>query len=79
MTLEEYIAIGKQNIPKSEANKSPTRSKPLESLTHSTDLRDQRIRVCVRKRPLNKSEVLSKEKDIAQLSGLRTIDILEPK
>ncbi|KAG0781069.1 hypothetical protein G6F22_009750 [Rhizopus arrhizus] len=79
MTLEEYIAIGKQNTPKSEANKSPTRSKPLESLTHSTDLRDQRIRVCVRKRPLNKSEVLSKEKDIAQLSGLRTIDILEPK
>lgn len=42
------------------------------------DLTD-RIRVCVRKRPLNKKELKRGESDIARVNGRRTIAILEPK
>jgi kinesin family protein 2/24 len=38
-----------------------------------------RIRVCVRKRPLNKKEVARKETDVAVVSGRRTIQFHEPK
>ncbi|CAG8547653.1 18780_t:CDS:10 [Acaulospora morrowiae] len=37
------------------------------------------IRVCVRKRPLSKKELLRNEKDIATVNGPRTILINEPK
>ncbi|KAL5032616.1 hypothetical protein BDEG_20706 [Batrachochytrium dendrobatidis JEL423] len=43
-----------------------------------TDLSD-RIRVCVRKRPLNKKELKKGESDIATVNGRRTIAIFEPK
>ncbi|KAH6580139.1 hypothetical protein BASA61_009830 [Batrachochytrium salamandrivorans] len=38
-----------------------------------------RIRVCVRKRPLNKKELKKGETDIAAVNGHRTISIFEPK
>ncbi|KAI7874927.1 kinesin-domain-containing protein [Lichtheimia hyalospora FSU 10163] len=40
---------------------------------------DQKIRVCVRKRPLNKKETERCEKDIAETIGTRSILINEPK
>ncbi|KAI9019374.1 P-loop containing nucleoside triphosphate hydrolase protein [Phycomyces nitens] len=40
---------------------------------------NQKIRVCVRKRPMNKKEVDRSEKDIAPLLNSRSIQINEPK
>ncbi|KAI8145891.1 P-loop containing nucleoside triphosphate hydrolase protein [Fennellomyces sp. T-0311] len=40
---------------------------------------NQKIRVCVRKRPLNKKEVERGEKDISPTAGIRSININEPK
>ncbi|KAI8987301.1 P-loop containing nucleoside triphosphate hydrolase protein [Mycotypha africana] len=40
---------------------------------------NQKIRVCVRKRPLNKKEVDKGEKDIAPTAGVRSINVNEPK
>ncbi|CAO3639467.1 unnamed protein product [Cunninghamella blakesleeana] len=40
---------------------------------------NQKIRVCVRKRPLNKKEIERGEKDISPTSGIRSININEPK
>ncbi|KAL0097047.1 P-loop containing nucleoside triphosphate hydrolase protein, partial [Phycomyces blakesleeanus] len=39
---------------------------------------NQKIRVCVRKRPLNKKELERSEKDIAPTAGARSININEP-
>lgn len=49
---------------------SPTKIIPIQ---------EQRIKVCVRKRPLNKREIAVQEQDIAPLSGYRTIEIHAPK
>ncbi|KAJ3148782.1 Kinesin-like protein kif24 [Geranomyces michiganensis] len=38
-----------------------------------------RIRVCVRKRPLNSKEIKKNEADIARVTGRRTVNIDEPK
>ncbi|KAG2177765.1 hypothetical protein INT43_003012 [Umbelopsis isabellina] len=40
---------------------------------------NQKIRVCVRKRPLSRKEVERAEKDIAPTVGIRSININEPK
>lgn len=40
---------------------------------------NQKIRVCVRKRPLSKKEVEKSEKDITSVKGLRTVHVNEPK
>ncbi|EIE88802.1 hypothetical protein G6F55_011256 [Rhizopus delemar] len=40
---------------------------------------DQKIRVCVRKRPLNKKELDKAEKDVAPTIGTRSLQINEPK
>jgi len=40
---------------------------------------NDKIRVCVRKRPLNKKEIARNEKDIAIISGSRTLHVHEPK
>ncbi|CAO3631157.1 unnamed protein product [Cunninghamella blakesleeana] len=40
---------------------------------------NQKIRVCVRKRPLNKKEIEKGEKDISPLISSRTLNINEPK
>lgn len=62
-----------------------TETKPTHSLFNRTiptkpiQAQEQRIEVCVRKRPLNKKELAIKEQDIATLSGTRTIEIHAPK
>lgn len=62
-----------------------TETKPTHSLfsrtipTKPIQAQEQRIEVCVRKRPLNKKELAIKEQDIATLSGTRTIEIHAPK
>ncbi|EIE82549.1 hypothetical protein RO3G_07254 [Rhizopus delemar RA 99-880] len=40
---------------------------------------DQKIRVCVKKRPLNKKELEKGEKDVAPTVGTRSLQINEPK
>ncbi|RCH84469.1 Kinesin-like protein kif24, partial [Rhizopus stolonifer] len=40
---------------------------------------NQRIRVCVRKRPLSKQEIRRLEKDITPVNGVRTVHVNEPK
>lgn len=59
----------------------PVVSSPLQQsqqLIGQSDL-NQKIRVCVRKRPLNKKELERAEKDIAPTSGVRSINVNEPK
>lgn len=51
---------------------------PVPRRESKADLSD-RIRVCVRKRPLNKKEVAKSEKDVAMVNGRRTIHFYEPK
>jgi kinesin family protein 2/24 len=40
---------------------------------------NDKIRVCVRKRPLSKKEIARNEKDIANINSQRTLQINEPK
>jgi hypothetical protein len=40
---------------------------------------NQKIRVCVRKRPLSKKELDKSDKDVAPLNGTRSLQINEPK
>lgn len=49
-----------------------------QQLMGQSDL-NQKIRVCVRKRPLNKKELERAEKDIAPTAGVRSINVNEPK
>lgn len=74
--LEDFMA--------SKAKAAATASKPTPSTTIggvsnvSSDL-DQRIRVCVRKRPLNRREIVAHENDIVPMVGARTIELHAPK
>ncbi|KAI9256213.1 P-loop containing nucleoside triphosphate hydrolase protein [Sporodiniella umbellata] len=58
--------------------KARSLSKPNALAGVPSDL-DQKIRVCVRKRPLNRKETDRGEKDIAPTCGIRSINIQEPK
>ncbi|CEP15903.1 hypothetical protein [Parasitella parasitica] len=73
-SLEEFIHS------KSKATSTSIIAKSSTAITLSTsnDL-NQRIRVCVRKRPLNKKETSNQETDIAPLVGNRTIKLHVPK
>lgn len=53
-------------------------SPPVLPQQQLSDL-NQKIRVCVRKRPLNKKEIERCEKDIAPTAGVRSINVNEPK
>ncbi|EPB87520.1 hypothetical protein HMPREF1544_05714 [Mucor circinelloides 1006PhL] len=59
-------------------NQTTTKTSTAISLNTANDL-NQRIRVCVRKRPLNKKEISNQEIDIAPLRGSRTIELNAPK
>ncbi|KAF7722586.1 Kinesin-like protein kif24 [Apophysomyces ossiformis] len=50
----------------------------VANVSAQSDL-NQKIRVCVRKRPLNKKELEKGEKDIAPTVGVRSINVNEPK
>lgn len=58
-----------------------SKSKAATTVPVSTPYNDlhQRIRVCVRKRPLNKKEVTMQETDIVPMVGSRTIQLNAPK
>jgi hypothetical protein len=52
----------------------------LTSLKQKSNLDiSDRIRVCVRKRPISKKEYRQGQTDIAPVSGRRSISIVEPK
>ncbi|KAJ3305122.1 Kinesin-like protein kif24 [Kappamyces sp. JEL0829] len=61
-------------VPNSFPNAIPNTAKKQSG----GDLTD-RIRVCVRKRPLSKKELKRGESDVARVHGRRSITILEPK
>ncbi|ORX58227.1 kinesin-domain-containing protein [Hesseltinella vesiculosa] len=72
-------------LPNKHRSSLPSKQQPqLQSYATSTaplgqsDL-NQKIRVCVRKRPLNKKEIERSEKDISPTVGTRSIHINEPK
>jgi hypothetical protein len=85
--LDPYgVPIQKRYRPQPPPIPSPFVAPPLVSsplqqsqqLMGQSDL-NQKIRVCVRKRPLNKKELERAEKDIAPTAGVRSININEPK
>lgn len=67
-------------LPSSVPNPSPLAQQQQQQqlLVGQSDL-NQKIRVCVRKRPLNKKELERSEKDIAPTAGVRSINVNEPK
>ncbi|KAI8640751.1 P-loop containing nucleoside triphosphate hydrolase protein [Parasitella parasitica] len=76
-------ATSSNSITANAALASPLTSigSPLQQsqqLMGQSDL-NQKIRVCVRKRPLNKKELERAEKDIAPTAGVRSINVNEPK
>ncbi|KAF7727774.1 Kinesin-like protein kif24 [Apophysomyces ossiformis] len=66
-TLEEYLNSRQQSAVKNA------------SVVQNTNELHQRIRVCVRKRPLSKKEMSSGESDIAPVVGTRTIQVNAPR
>lgn len=71
-TLEEYLRS------KNKAPQPPPPPPQPTAMSTNSDL-NQRIRVCVRKRPLSKRELRAGESDIAPVAGRRTILINAPK
>ncbi|RHZ67230.1 hypothetical protein Glove_302g30 [Diversispora epigaea] len=63
-------------LPSRHPSRGNSYSRP--SINTPSNLTDK-IRVCVRKRPLNKKEVARNEKDIATINSQRTVLINEPK
>ncbi|CAG8511329.1 4180_t:CDS:10 [Diversispora eburnea] len=59
-------------------SRHPSRGNSYSRSYAPSNLNDK-IRVCVRKRPLNKKEVARNEKDIATINSQRTVLINEPK
>ncbi|KAI8974079.1 P-loop containing nucleoside triphosphate hydrolase protein [Pilobolus umbonatus] len=70
-----HALLDPYGIPLNRKYKSNT---PPSMQLGQSDL-NQKIRVCVRKRPLNKKELERGEKDISPASGVRSINVNEPK
>jgi hypothetical protein len=51
----------------------------VETPRPSTIKNEQKIRVCIRKRPLSKTEILQNEQDIASIASSKTVEIHAPK
>ncbi|KAJ2962639.1 hypothetical protein NQZ79_g2228 [Umbelopsis isabellina] len=62
--------VNAYGIPVATSNRTPSSSR---------DNLNQKIRVCVRKRPLSNKEIARNEKDITQAAGDCTIQVNEPK
>lgn len=69
MTFEEYM----KSRSKLSQNSSAT-----QTFASSSDLH-QKIRVCVRKRPLSRKEIALGETDVAPVAGTRTIRVNAPR
>lgn len=56
-------------------------SQPTPTVFHNLPPSDlnQKIRVCVRKRPLSRKELEKADKDVAPMNGTRSLQINEPK
>ncbi|KAI8984391.1 P-loop containing nucleoside triphosphate hydrolase protein [Mycotypha africana] len=70
------------NYQRKQQQSSPIRMNNNNHMLFSSTLNpelNQRIRVCVRKRPLNKKEINNQETDITSLIGNRTIQIHAPR
>ena len=63
---------------KSQSGRFPVNSTSNNNNTPPSDLND-RIRVCVRKRPMSRAEVEKGEKDVINIPGRRSVIINEPK
>ncbi|KAI9287447.1 P-loop containing nucleoside triphosphate hydrolase protein [Umbelopsis sp. AD052] len=62
----------------SKINGNVNKSQASLATSGSSDL-NQRIRVCVRKRPLSRREVAAGERDITPVAGARSINVNAPK
>lgn len=63
----------------SQKPQKPTITPPMTPIININNDLNQRIRVCVRKRPLNKKEKDMQQSDIVNLVGERTIQLNVPK
>ncbi|CAO3644381.1 unnamed protein product [Cunninghamella blakesleeana] len=74
-------SINKLSVPNFSSSSASlsTSSKILNNAQHLSNELQQRIRVCVRKRPLSKKELSSGENDISQIVGPHTIQLNAPK
>lgn len=74
-TMKSRASMGALKYSSSSYTSTPP---PPPPMLPPSDL-NQKIRVCVRKRPLNRKEVEKGEKDISPCIGTRTLHINEPK
>lgn len=85
MTLEEFMESKRKRFKSTSPSSSPQKRTNFINKNSSTHeikpgiSSEQKIQVCVRKRPLSKQEIIANEKDIAPLKNTRTIEILAPK
>lgn len=87
LTLEEFLESKRKRFKSSTPSPPQTRKSTnvyKKSITlvlppSPKEEDEERIMVCVRKRPLNKQENEAKESDIAPLNNARSIEILVPK
>ncbi|KAI8391175.1 P-loop containing nucleoside triphosphate hydrolase protein [Radiomyces spectabilis] len=75
MSFEEYVKQRQSGNTTATTTTTATTSKVTTTYASGASDLQQRIRVCVRKRPLNKKELALNEKDIAPLVGARTIQV----
>lgn len=52
---------------------------PIEKVSENDPIKDHRICVCVRKRPINKKEVATKQVDVLTITSKDTVVVHEPK
>jgi hypothetical protein len=77
--LDTYgIPTSHSRATQSKSNNIFLKSQALAAGSGLSDL-NQRIRVCVRKRPLSRRELAAGEKDITPVSGSRSINVNAPK
>jgi hypothetical protein len=77
--LDTYgIPTASSRSGNSKTNGNANRSQASVATSGSSDL-NQRIRVCVRKRPLSRREVAAGERDITPVAGSRSINVNAPK
>lgn len=80
-SIEEEDDDDEREIIKNNNNLNPygiPTNQPYKTSQKKSDL-NQKIRVCVRKRPLSKKEMERSEKDITPAQGHRSIHVNEPK
>jgi kinesin family protein 2/24 len=80
------VPLGQKQQQSKTSSASEAKSNPfIQDNTASTTCNlpqsslNQRIRVCVRKRPLSKKEMTAKERDITSVIGNRTLQVNAPR